>query len=295
MGLLMVLATGCGRREKDPVAPDLPAGEQKNEDPASGDPKFVPGEPPVEARVVFERMYTKSQRGIYQFTIPGMTNVICVTTNGAYPVWSPDGEWIAFRRSNDLWRIRPDGSGEERLLSLSSLRTYTWRPDGSEIWYADDEGIHALPVDGTPARLVTGKDSVVELDVSADGKSLVFAKKSHSFTGMDVPSGKTWRITKGCSLTFSPDATRVTKNGGLHEYLHIVDWLTGEVVGKITPPRGRRFDNQRWANHPDWIISRTEEPRKSNLWLHRISDDRRWKLTTTGDCDRPDILISRQL
>jgi hypothetical protein len=53
------------------------------------------------------------------FTTGNLTNDMRSNT---YPVWSPDGEWVAFISSDssaqmDIYVIRPDGSGIRRLAS----------------------------------------------------------------------------------------------------------------------------------------------------------------------------------
>jgi TolB protein len=53
----------------------------------------------------------------------GQTRVTASDESDAWPVWSPDGRWIAFTRSNgrggvgDLMMIRPDGSGLRTVRS----------------------------------------------------------------------------------------------------------------------------------------------------------------------------------
>lgn len=49
--------------------------------------------------------------------------------NDHQPIWTPDGEWIVFvsivNRQPDLYRMKPDGSAREPLLSLPS---WEWNP-----------------------------------------------------------------------------------------------------------------------------------------------------------------------
>jgi Tol biopolymer transport system component len=57
------------------------------------------------------------------------------------PLWSPDGEWIAFYSnrtgSYEIWTIHPDGSGLRQLTKTPDHSSYepTWSPDGSRFVY----------------------------------------------------------------------------------------------------------------------------------------------------------------
>ena len=66
------------------------------------------------------------------------------------PTWSPDGQWIVFSRDTgehwELFRIHPDGSGEELIAPEGVFAT--WDPDGHLVW-SGPGGINIARVDGT--------------------------------------------------------------------------------------------------------------------------------------------------
>ena len=53
------------------------------------------------------------------------------------PAWSPDGEWLALTYGDDLYRIRVDGSDEQRLVEDAAHPA--WSPDGEWIAYNEIE------------------------------------------------------------------------------------------------------------------------------------------------------------
>lgn len=63
--------------------------------------------------------------------------------------WSPDGAWIAYSRvstgtpdNNNLWRIRADGSGLEKLTNQPELQILpAWGPDGATLAYSAGEDL----------------------------------------------------------------------------------------------------------------------------------------------------------
>lgn len=102
--------------------------------------------------------------------------------NATMPVWSPDGREIALdvRRGgarHELWVVRPDGSGSERLVEFRS-ETYGgvhWTPDGRFLVYAAlaDRRMQLFRVrrtGGEPEQLTRDAANVLHPRVSPDGR-----------------------------------------------------------------------------------------------------------------------------
>jgi len=57
-----------------------------------------------------------------------------VTERACYPVFSPDGEWIAYQKLvgyGDLWLVKANGSSDRPLVEFAGMETPTaWSPDG---------------------------------------------------------------------------------------------------------------------------------------------------------------------
>ncbi len=148
---------------------------------------------------------------------------------------SPDGKWILFGRSidgrMDLWRMRPDGSGERKITD-----TRDWQEGGAfyladsehilfRAWRIKDQGRHPLPMtlftikhDGTELRRITHDDGTNWAPYpSPDGRYFVYVKvlppRNFEIFLMNTESGRQTRLTYNDAFdgfpAFSPDGRTV--------------------------------------------------------------------------------------
>jgi Tol biopolymer transport system component len=118
-----------------------------------------------------------------------------------YPIWSPDGAFIYFVRGVppddwDIWRIRPSGTGLERLTHHNARVAYPVMLDPRTLLYlvtdADGSGpwIYGLDVERpAPHRLTSGLETYTSLAASADGTRLVATTAN--------PRSSLWRVRLG--------------------------------------------------------------------------------------------------
>jgi TolB protein len=127
--------------------------------------------------------------------------ITAADANSGWPVWAPGGRQIAFDSDrtdpdpgddtpiNDIFTIRPDGSG---LVKLSTSASYdvdaAWSPDGKRLAFGSDraEGGGRTSIftmsaaDGSRVRRVTKLPSWAAYDlaprISPDGRRIVFAR-----------------------------------------------------------------------------------------------------------------------
>jgi Tol biopolymer transport system component len=102
-----------------------------------------------------------------------------------FPFWSPDDDYVYFVRGVpadgwDIWRIRPSGSGLERITKQNTRIAYPVMLDRRTILYiaTDAAGggpwLYAVDVERRlPHRISSGLESFTSLAASADGKRLV--------------------------------------------------------------------------------------------------------------------------
>jgi Tol biopolymer transport system component len=55
---------------------------------------------------------------------------------GRWAAWSPDEQWVAYAQRNELWVAQSDGSGAQKLATVSgTVARMAWSPDGRRIRY----------------------------------------------------------------------------------------------------------------------------------------------------------------
>lgn len=124
---------------------------------------------------------------------PDGTNEI-VLTEGAFPVWSPDGNKISYYiysaggyysgqggleydDENGRYIINADGTGKTRIAEFFNSSSITWLPDGERILFikhaAEETGIYVVNADGS--NLVMIAEIKIEGTIfSVDEKKIIY-------------------------------------------------------------------------------------------------------------------------
>jgi Tol biopolymer transport system component/imidazolonepropionase-like amidohydrolase len=112
------------------------------------------------------------------------------------PVWSPDGDWIAFQNYSTaanfaIWLVKPDGSQLHALTSGPfDDREPSWYPDSSKLIFSSDRSndkqykIWSVTLDGALQQLTTGTGAESNPVVSPDGTKIAFVNTGNTIYTM---------------------------------------------------------------------------------------------------------------
>ena len=161
---------------------------------------------------------------------------------GLYPpVWSPDGQRLAFTahegqrarfgHSSELERflytVRLDGLELSRLGKATTLPT--WSPDGERVAFGLDVGVYTARFDGTDLREVLDDFRANEVSWSPDGTQLLLASDRGVHVVRPDGSGLT-RVgppIRTAAAAWSPDGSMIAAR---HDQDNWRDWSKPSVV-----------------------------------------------------------------
>jgi eukaryotic-like serine/threonine-protein kinase len=171
---------------------------------------------PNDAAVALIRNEPSRLNSLWQLNLAqGTTTRVVTDTDSAnfFPVWSPDGEQLAFASARNsalnLFLKRTNGSAPEERLLETRFQTYplSWSPDGKVLIYAMGDpqtrtDIWALPLSGErkPQPLLQTKADERAAKVSPAGNWLAYVSDETGVAEVYVTTfpqpGRAWRISK---------------------------------------------------------------------------------------------------
>lgn len=144
---------------------------------------------------------------IYDFARDTRARVALDSGQLDMPVWTPDGEFLAFRSATGISVVRSDGGGKAERTQLDNGRPWTFSPDGKWLAFYQPsvgEEFHpwVVPVERTPGMLKLGQPQQLLKD---EGKQFAPAI-SPDGRWMAYHSGETGRL-EVYVVPFSPKGT----------------------------------------------------------------------------------------
>jgi len=218
-------------------------------------------------KIVFETYYNDVNDSIIQKKPEGFHHIITIPVNGGspvelttnplpdgYPVWSPDGRYIAFLRREtgsigNMYTIPAEGGTPKKVTSANDKITYgriDWSPDGKWIgFFSADSTIKMIPAGGGNSKVVVkGVDanSHFGLSFSPEGNKIAYSNKEKLYV-VDLNSGKKEEVRTGLDAVptmpaWSPDGGKIAFSAYIEEETDL--WFMEDFLPleKLEQPRG---------------------------------------------------------
>lgn len=95
------------------------------------------------------------------------------------PCWNPNGNLVAFIREGDVWVVKPDGNGKQKIYSDGTVEYLSWNPDGTRLAFSADHYLGIVDVDGKNLSRILGvKPGYVSWN--PDGRTITYTHQTGS-------------------------------------------------------------------------------------------------------------------
>jgi eukaryotic-like serine/threonine-protein kinase len=181
-----------------------------------------------------QRLMLRTLDNVLVRSLPG-------TEDAAFPIFSPDGRWIAFIRGNQIYKIAVDGNTPQNLgIAPGTFNGASWSNTGV-IVVSGNTALYLVPETGGPARALGDRDAVPG-ELYRDAPLVADAEGSVIYASWSTSSLNGARIAIASLAT--GEATVLDLRGiqplGLVDGILIYATAAGTIVGAPVDVAGRR-------------------------------------------------------
>jgi Tol biopolymer transport system component/DNA-binding winged helix-turn-helix (wHTH) protein len=218
-----------------------------------------------------------------------------------HPVWTPDGNIVYLAASgggtNEMWWIRPDGTGQRRLTSNGAdSHDEEVSPDGKFVVYTVDrngsKNIWRIDIDGSNARKLSegGADGFPQ--ISPDSKWVVYnATTAGKWSVWKVPSSGGTAVKIAESILsgpcISPDGKQIAiehENPTSHKLRWgVFNFEDGSFLSDIEIPGNPTRVS--WSRDGKSLINFEKQPKSQALWSWPITGEPPRMIVDLGPSD----------
>jgi serine/threonine protein kinase/Tol biopolymer transport system component len=208
-------------------------------------------------------------------------------------VWSPDGKYLAYSKTHDLWLAEPNGTNPKKLTSLSGNAVFlNFSPDGSRLRFFLRNALWEVRTDGHNLHQVLPGWHIHEQQCcgvwTPNGRFYLFVSTSGNDSQIYALPEPRWpfhrnpppeRLTSGpTSFTFgvpTPDGKRIFADGFIprSEMVRYDD----HAKGFLPFLSGISADQLEFSRDGNWIVYISEP--NGSLWRSRLDGSERLQLT----------------
>lgn len=123
----------------------------------------------------------------------GLPEKLAAVGDASNPIWSPSGQWIAYRRGQDfrqIWIINRSGGAKE--LEKNGVDTFRWSPTADTLAYTVDGNVRVVSAPDWNKRDISNRKGASGLAWSPDGQWIAWDAEKHVIEGVKHVSSL-WR------------------------------------------------------------------------------------------------------